>query len=502
MKTTLQDVLGKLGFEDLSVLSELRVNFNNIASNGFDLREEMTFQGLENYFARLHGPVYEHLVKDFWKQADWDSYHVVSHVGKRIIITEKTIAQLLGLTHLAGKRIYGKENKSSFVRKTIDKELFSDFDPQKKEYKVKTLFPKLRIWHKVILGCINPRPSTSSSDYINANQKYIMYYLIKHEKICLPSLLFQYLRDMVQKTRTTANEDKKVVSYIPFGRLISDILVENGLVKFLEEEARYTEDLVASMGDVLDARNLRKMGIVQSIIVDPIPTNEEEILGRSKDIDDFPLFSKLDPPEVIAEYIFMMQEQGFDMSKFDYDKLPDALEFVEPRKGKKKKRSESEEPEKKKGKKPKKAKVVGLSSYSEASGRGNSDKPTSGIFTSIHIDTIPIPSFQTTQQTQTSSTHQSTQLHTPIPSAPLQTETTPIISTTSTQVPIVHLDISDSETTQPIPISHSFPPFNQQQSDSEVTLSNYSSEKSADFLFPDPPSPPIQSLPKQIGRAH
>src|ERR1044072_3229453 len=138
-----------LGFEDLTVLSELRVDFNNIAANGFDLREEMTFQGWENYFARLHGPVYEHLVKDFWKQADWDSYHVVSHVlGKRIIITEKSIAQLLGLTHLAGRRIYGKENKGSFVRKTIDKELFSNFDPQKKEYKVKTLFPKLRIWHR------------------------------------------------------------------------------------------------------------------------------------------------------------------------------------------------------------------------------------------------------------------------------------------------------------------------------------------------------------------
>ena len=45
-------------------------------------------------------------------------------------------------------------------------------------------------------------------------------------------------------------------------------------------------------------------------------------------------------------------------------------------------------------------------------------------------------------------------------------------------------------------MSHSFPPFNQEQSDSEVTLSNFSSEKSADFLFPDPPSPPIQSLPK------
>src|ERR1044072_8539168 len=357
MKTTLQDVLGKLGFEDLTVLSELRMDFNNIAANGFDLREEMTFQGWENYFARLHRPVYENLVKDLWRQADFDSYHVVSHVlGQRIIITEKTIAQLLGLPHLGGKRIYGKDNKHPFVRTIIHKELFSNFTSERTEYKTKTLYPKLRIWSKIILGCINPRPSTSSSDYVNANQKYMLYYLINHDKICLPSLLFYYLRDMVQKTRTTTNEGKKVVSYIPFGRLISDILVENGLVKFLEEEAEYTQDLTASVGDVLDARNLKKMGIVQSIIVDPIPANQEEILGRSKDIHDFPLFTKLDPPEVIAEYIFMMQEAGFDMSNFDYDHLPDAPEIVGPRKGKKKKRSELDEPRKEKSRKSKKDK--------------------------------------------------------------------------------------------------------------------------------------------------
>jgi hypothetical protein len=302
-----------LGFEALIVLKELRVDFNNFAANGMDLREDMISQGRENYFARLHGPVYENLVKDFWKQAECDSYHVVSHVlGQRIIITEKTIAQLLGLPHLSGKRIYGKENKCPFVRNTINKELFSDFSPEKTDYKTKTLYPKLRTWHKIILGCINPRPSTNFSDYINANQKYILYYLIKHEKIYLPSLLFQYLRDSILKTRTTADESKKVPNYIPFGRLLSDILVENGLVAFLEE-ARVTEDLVTSVGDVLNAKNLKNMGVLRTIIADSVPDTLQEILGRRQRVEDFPLFSKHDNPEVIAQYVLMMEEQGVDM---------------------------------------------------------------------------------------------------------------------------------------------------------------------------------------------
>src|ERR1044072_3339176 len=50
--------------KDLLVLKEFRVDLNNINSNGCDLRPEMLFLGWENYFARLHGPVYELLVKE------------------------------------------------------------------------------------------------------------------------------------------------------------------------------------------------------------------------------------------------------------------------------------------------------------------------------------------------------------------------------------------------------------------------------------------------------
>ena len=50
---------------DLQVLRELRVDFNNLAANGVDLHPDLLFQGWENYFARLHGPVYDLLVKEF-----------------------------------------------------------------------------------------------------------------------------------------------------------------------------------------------------------------------------------------------------------------------------------------------------------------------------------------------------------------------------------------------------------------------------------------------------
>src|ERR1044072_1222322 len=312
--------------DKLQCLREHRVNFTNIMEHGFDLWEEVLFQGWETYFNKLNVPVYVNLVKEFWKQADFDTYHVVLHVlGKRIIITEKTIAQLLGPNHREGIRINGRENKSKFISTVVNKMIFTDFDPAKSpsDYKPKTLKPKIRIWHRILLGCINPRALTFSSDYINANQKCLLYHLQNKDKLCLPAILFLYLRESIQKSRTTANESKKIITYIPIGRLITDILVENDLVRYLREEAQYPEDLTASVGDVLMAKNLKNMGIIEEVISEPVLEKDEVVLTISQLIDNFPPFTKQDNPEAIAHYIFMMKEEGNDMSWFNYDMLLD-----------------------------------------------------------------------------------------------------------------------------------------------------------------------------------
>src|ERR1044072_9096923 len=56
----------------LQCLAEHRVGFDTLLLNGFDLREEVRSQGWEKFFTRMNGPVYEVLVKEFWKQAECD----------------------------------------------------------------------------------------------------------------------------------------------------------------------------------------------------------------------------------------------------------------------------------------------------------------------------------------------------------------------------------------------------------------------------------------------
>src|ERR1044072_9421346 len=109
--------------------------------------------------------------------------------------------------------------------------------------------------------------------------------------------------------------------------------------------------------------------------------------------------------------------------------------------------------------------------------------------------------FATSSDTQTTNppvsssptpAHSSTQIPIPIPSEPIQTQISPIISRNfSNQTPeyLVALD-REIYHTNPVPLN-SAPPLNPPQGESEVTLSDLSSMKSSDFMISDP-----HTLPK------
>lgn len=86
--------------EKLEVHCETFVNFDSSADNGFDFREIVKFQGWENFFDRLLGPVFPVLVKEFWIHASVYPKVVVSSVmGTKYMVTEQLIRQLIGYEH-------------------------------------------------------------------------------------------------------------------------------------------------------------------------------------------------------------------------------------------------------------------------------------------------------------------------------------------------------------------------------------------------------------------
>src|ERR1044072_8396621 len=467
--------------KSLLVLKEYRVDFKNIHQNGLDLREEMTFQNWENFFARLHGPVYDALVREFWKHAEHDDVYIVSHVlGRKIIITEESIGKLLGLDHMEGKRFHVKDTdlRDDMIN-FLHSELYTDFSlgKEKKEYKVKTLKPKYRAWHKIILGCINPRPPTNSADHINMNQKNMLYCLDRKKKLSLPFIIFYYLKEILYKSRTAGGRQvKKPPMYIPFGRLISDILVESKLVEDLINVG-CTKDLTETTDDVLDARNMKNIKAIPTVTVDPASDDPQEIVKRRFHIDGYPIWSKYDDPEAMAWFIYSLELEGHDMSWFTYDDFPDCPpEWLErKKKTKRKRKAEAEELlQMKDSKKPKKEKVIGLQTNSAPSKGNTSDSSSDDDVFSDNIDTSMLSKTPTPSNTQN---QKSTQTQSFLSAQETETPSSPSHQNTS--------DIPDPLT----PPTETLPPPTSATLDSEKPSSPHQTSEAAASEATSPKQP-------------
>src|ERR1044072_4469165 len=155
-------------------------------------------------------------------------------------------------------------------------------------------------------------------------------------------------------------DKKRKIKYIPFGRLISDLLTQNGLIQDLRNIG-LTEDLTESIGDVMDGKNPDRMGVIDKLEVAPFSEDPKEILKKHFMCDGFPMFYDHEPKEVIAEYIYWLGEQGENIEGFTVADAPRAAsgEISSPPRAKvqKKKKAaaaaEEEPPKKKKKSEPK-----------------------------------------------------------------------------------------------------------------------------------------------------
>lgn len=127
----------------------------------------------------------------------------------------------------------------------------------------------------------------------------------------LSSLLFKFIRDSIRESRTGGSSKKGKRKFILNGRLISDILVESGVVDDLLVNG-LTEELVKDIGKVLWGKNLKSMGLISKFRRTKIVLTKDDIRGTRKPIDDYPIFTKLDPPQVLMAYLESCLKDGID----------------------------------------------------------------------------------------------------------------------------------------------------------------------------------------------
>lgn len=162
------------------------------------------------------------------------------------------------------------------------------FSYRKNSSKIKDLLPRLKVWARIILGCIHLRPSTNSSDYVNGDQRYFVYYIEYAKKVNLHTLLFQNLRDTIRDTR---DGSKRTKSYIPLSRLISDLLMESQLIDTIPND-QFSLGMESTSGKWLNKNGFKNMEIITDIIIPHAEASKYVIHNRRIPLNDFPIFLK------------------------------------------------------------------------------------------------------------------------------------------------------------------------------------------------------------------
>lgn len=69
------------------------------------------------------------------------------------------------------------------------------------------------------------------------------------------------------------------------------------------QELNLNKEIVTDVGKIFNGRNLKNMSLIYEVI-DPLEVlDRDAISSRRIAIDDYPLFTKLDPPEILQAYI-------------------------------------------------------------------------------------------------------------------------------------------------------------------------------------------------------
>jgi len=262
-------------------------------------------------------------------------------MGIPITIIEDIIKKASRCTN-EGKFQWNIGKKSSW-KKTCAELLHKDgpsnnYCDMQKEHKV---LPKLMI------DCFLQKGG--GTDTISIDHKVFLYFLVTFEKVNLPRYMFHH---MIWALKESHKNDRRQV---PYGRLLSEIFYQGGLISKLKKTGVVSDkDLGTMTGKIINGRTLRYMNIVEKAIVEENDMKKSDVISDL--MEDFPPISKEDNPEVLTAYVITHFKGKGDI--INYSVIPDTMGGAPLRvKGKRKSKKvvEESEPKPKKQKKSKKA---------------------------------------------------------------------------------------------------------------------------------------------------
>jgi len=200
----------------------------------------------------------------------------------------------------------------------------------------------LSMRNKLLLKIQNENllPKGGGGDQPSLDHRVFLHFFMTKEKSNVPNYIFRHMIKTLRESQTIKR------SWIPYGKLISEILHQGGILNTLKEVNIITDAQLGTVtGKVINGGTLKHMKLIKKEDYTVLSTYLKEFAVVSNLMDNFPPICKQDPLEVKVHYILDHFEKTGQTIKLN--DIPDtmyggALPIAKSMKSKKRAISEAE----------------------------------------------------------------------------------------------------------------------------------------------------------------
>jgi len=160
-----------------------------------------------------------------------------------------------------------------------------------------------KVLHKLMHECFLPMGGRVNQ--LSLEHKVFLHFLVTFEKVNLPRYIFHYMLSALKESQ------EKKRSFIPYGRLLSEIFHQGGILEAIKLSKAVNDDQLGTVvGKCINSSTLKHMLLIKEVT--KLETDLQESMILSNLIDDFSPFSKEGPPEVrTRHYVWCSSENCF-----------------------------------------------------------------------------------------------------------------------------------------------------------------------------------------------
>jgi hypothetical protein len=127
--------------------------------------------------------------------------------------------------------------------------------------------------------------------------RVFLHFFIRKDKVNVPKYIFKH---MIKELRESQQSKR---CWVPYGRLISEILHQEGILKALSSVNIFTDEQFGTeTGKVINGKTLKHMKLIETFT--KLNTDLSESNAQSNLMEDFPPICKKDPSDELYQRPF------------------------------------------------------------------------------------------------------------------------------------------------------------------------------------------------------